>query len=92
MNITLNSKAEKFIADEIMEGRYASVDEVVEAAILRLIMDRERGIPAEDLEELRAEIAIGLEQADRGESQDWDIEEIRAEGRRLLEESQKKVG
>ena len=35
-------------------------------------------------EELRREIAIGLEQADRGEVAPWDLNETKAEVRRLL--------
>ena len=37
-----------------------------------------------ELEELRRAIAVGVEQADRGELAPLDIEEIKAEGRRRL--------
>jgi hypothetical protein len=48
----------------------------------------ERGIPntehQTDLEQLRPEIAIGIEQADRGELFPLDFESIKVEGRQLL--------
>jgi hypothetical protein len=44
------------------------------------------------LEDLRKEIKIGVEQADRGEVVPLDIEEIKAEGRRRLAEDRMRDG
>jgi Arc/MetJ-type ribon-helix-helix transcriptional regulator len=37
-----------------------------------------------ELDDLKRQIAAGLEQIDRGEVGPWDVEEIKAEGRKLL--------
>jgi len=39
--------------------------------------------PAE-IKELRAQIALGLTELERGEGAAWDIDDVRAEGRRML--------
>ncbi len=36
------------------------------------------------LADLKKEVAIGIAQADRGETAPWDADEIKAEGRKLL--------
>ena len=43
-----------------------------------------------DIDELRRQIAIGIDELDRGLGEPWDPEEIKAEGRRLLAESRKR--
>jgi len=65
MSVSLSPKTEKRIAEKVASGKYQSVDQVVEEALALLEMrDREaRAI----LEEWRERIAIGLEQAERGE-------------------------
>ena len=62
MSIVLAPHIEARIRQKIESGGYASGDEVVEAA-LRLLDERE-----ENLGRLRAAIAIGEEQAARGET------------------------
>jgi len=59
---------------------------VVLRRLLRLLKERDDR-SARRLEELRREIAIGLEEADRGEVAPLDIEGIKAEGRRLKKKS-----
>ena len=44
----------------------------------------ERDTEAASLDALRAEIAIGIEQADRGEIAPLDAEAVKAEGRRRM--------
>lgn len=49
----------------------------------------QQSFAAEDLEELRAQIAIGIEQADRGEVVDWNAEGIWAEVERCCAAEQR---
>jgi antitoxin ParD1/3/4 len=64
---------------------YPSANAVVLAG-LRLLQEQKQDRQM-CLEELRKEIAVGLEQAERGELAPLDIDEIKAEGRRRLANS-----
>ncbi|WP_421758753.1 type II toxin-antitoxin system ParD family antitoxin [Devosia sp.] len=76
---TIGEHYEKFVRDLVATGRYASASEVMRDA-LRLLEDAEilRDTRTEELKKL---IQEGL---DSGESEPWDVEEIKAEGRRRL--------
>lgn len=65
MTIKLPAELEKQIQAKVDSGRYPDPATVIEEG-LRLIEQRDR-TREECLEELRREIAIGLEQADKGE-------------------------
>ncbi len=82
MTISLNPELERFVREQVAAGQFASADEVINSAVAAL-----RGrvaLPTDELAELRALIGIGVAEADRGELQDWDAEDLRAEGKRLL--------
>ena len=89
MNVSLTPELEQFVHDKVKSGRYLSASEVVREA-LRLLEERDRLYQAK-LTELRQHLAIGIEQADRGELIDDDdvfaeleddIQQIEAEHRR----------
>ena len=65
MNVNLGPVFDKFIAELLKGGMYQSQSEVVREG-LRLFKEREE-LKKLRLAELRKEIAIGSEQADRGE-------------------------
>jgi antitoxin ParD1/3/4 len=65
MNVSLTPKLESFVTTKVGSGLYGSQSEVVRAG-LRLLMERDRMVEAR-LDELRGEIAEGLDQARRGE-------------------------
>lgn len=65
MNVNLGAVFDKFIAQLLKTGMYQSQSEVVRDG-LRLLKEREE-LKNLRLAELRKEIAIGSEQADRGE-------------------------
>jgi putative addiction module CopG family antidote len=70
---------EKFIAEQVSAGRFASASEVVEAALARLMA----GEAAEDEElddETYAQLVRANEQIDRGEG--YSVEEMRVHFRR----------
>jgi len=66
MNVSLTPELEKLVHQKVKSGRYLSASEVVREA-LRLLEDHDR-IAQLRLEELRKQVALGLEQLDRGES------------------------
>jgi len=70
MNVPLPAELERFLSGLVESGRYESEGEAVCAA-LWLLKDQEE-LHGIRLAELRKEIAIGLEQADRGELIDAD--------------------
>jgi antitoxin ParD1/3/4 len=65
MNVNLGSVLDNFIAELLETGLYQSQSEVVREG-LRLLKERE-DLKKLRLAELRREIAVGSEQADRGE-------------------------
>ena len=65
MNVNLGTVFDSFIADLLKTGLYQSQSEVVREG-LRLLKEREE-LKQLRLSELRREIAIGSEQADRSE-------------------------
>ena len=85
MDVSLTSDLESLVNEKVEGGEYRSTSEVIGEG-LRLLRERDDR-SARRLEELRREIAIGLEEADRGEVAPLDIENIKAEGRRLKKKS-----
>ena len=82
MSVDLALDLESLVREKVESGLYRSPDDVLREA-LRLLEDRDR-LRAIRLEELRKEIAIGIDQADRGESAPFDAKETlaRVRGRR----------
>jgi antitoxin ParD1/3/4 len=65
MNVSLTPELEQLVQDKVSSGFYNSASEVVREA-LRLLQERDE-LRKVRLEELRREIARGVEAADRGE-------------------------
>jgi len=65
MNISITPELEGFIASKVQSGMYQSASEVVREA-LRLLSEREE-YKQKRIEELRREIEIGWQSAERGE-------------------------
>ncbi|GAC1474137.1 MAG: hypothetical protein NVSMB9_23960 [Isosphaeraceae bacterium] len=76
MSVSLTPDLEQVVRRKVESGLYPSADEVLREA-LRLLDDRDR-LRALKLEELRKEIADGIEQVDRGEVAPLDMDVIRA--------------
>lgn len=68
MNVSLTPKLEELVNQKVSSGLYNSASEVVRDA-LRLLEERDR-LREMRMEELRREVAIGLEQLKRGEKVD----------------------
>lgn len=84
MTIPISPEMETLVHEKLASGQYASASELVSEA-LRLLKERD-DYQRYRLEQLRRDIAVGVAQSDLGESEPLDIEQIKAEGRRLLAE------
>ena len=82
MHVNLAPEVQRLIDELINLGQIQSAEQVVSAAISRMHDDLSPR-PWTD-ERLRAEIARGIEQADRGEFAQFTAKEISARGRTLL--------
>ena len=82
MTATLPEDLEEYVKAKVQSGEYPSAVEVIRAG-LHLLEDQET-LRQIRLERLRKEIAVGIEQADRGEVAPLDVENIIAQGKRLL--------
>jgi antitoxin ParD1/3/4 len=60
MNINLTPDSEQYLREQLASGKFPSADEAISEA-LRRMRDYEQKV-----EELRREIAVGIDQADRG--------------------------
>jgi antitoxin ParD1/3/4 len=85
MNVSLTPELEEFVSEKVASGMYQTASEVVREA-LRLLRERDQ-LQQQRLEELRREIAIGLDQAAQGKVKPLNEETIeqvkqRARGRR----------
>ena len=65
MNVSLTPELETLVHEKVGSGLYTSASEVVREG-LRLLKDRD-SVQQQRLEELKREIALGLEQLERGE-------------------------
>jgi antitoxin ParD1/3/4 len=68
VSIHLSGEREQIVRSFLQGGRYRSEDEVIDAA-LHLLQERDEQAK---LEVIRREIAVGIEQADRGELEPFD--------------------
>ena len=76
MNVSLTPELEKIVAERVTSGRYASASEVIREA-LRLLEERDQ------LNQLRQEVRLGLEQLDQGRRRPFDdptLERIKRQG------------
>ena len=86
-SLSLPAELQEFVQNKVDSGMYPTEHEVVREA-LRLLRERDR-VREIRLTELRKEIQLGLDEADRGEVAPLDIEDIKAEGRRRVAEQGK---
>lgn len=82
MNVSLTPELEKMVSEKVESGLYNSASEVVREA-LRLMREQDL-LRQIRLEELRREIALGVEASEREGIVPLDIEAIKAEGRKRL--------
>ncbi len=95
MKVTLTPEHEKLIKKKIASGEYKSAGEIIRRA-LRLLEHQDR-LEEMELDELRKEVAIGLDDLRAGRSRVFNAgelrqfaEEIKREGRRRLASKRRK--
>lgn len=76
MNVSLSDEFVEFVEEEIASGEYGTASEVVRDALR--ILKREREARAEKLAILRREVAIGLEQMQKGRFSKRSVADIAA--------------
>ena len=81
MDVVLKPDLAAFVKARVQSGQYANADEVINGA-LEVLRDVEHFSP-DELARVRREIAIGIDQADRGEFVEFDAASIKAAGREL---------
>ena len=86
MTVTVSGDLEEYVKAKVQSGEYLCVGEVIRAG-LYLLQDQDilRQIR---LERLRKEIAVGIEQADKGELAPLDVEDIIARGKAMIDPTQ----
>jgi putative addiction module CopG family antidote len=82
VTITLKDEDQHFIETAMKTGRYVTESEAVADAISELRFREEEDQTR--LAELRAKIRVGIEELDRSDCAEWNVEEVKAEGRALL--------
>ena len=88
MTIALPSELEEIVNAKIQSGQYNSSGEVIRAG-LQLLQEQD-ALRQIKLEQLRKDIAVGIEAANRGEVAPLDVEAIIAEGHKRLAERSRK--
>ena len=86
MNISLTQKMEEWIHDKVASGMYQSASEVVREAI-RVVYAYEQRQQTQTLEELRADIQLGMQDVEAGRIQPLDrqlFEDVKTRGRQRL--------
>lgn len=76
MELTLPDDLAEFVEEKVRSGQFASAADVVRGALS--VLRAEERLTPQDVEELRAELRVGLEQLDRGAGGPWDAEVTKA--------------
>jgi putative addiction module CopG family antidote len=90
MQITLKMPdLERFVEEQVKAGAYPSAEDVVNGALA--LLRGQAQTSAAEIQELRAAIAVGVDEADRGLSEPWNADEIAAEVERR-QDAERKTG
>ena len=90
MNVNLDESFEHFVTELVRTGQSASETDVIRKG-LRLLKEQQ-GQQALRVEQLRAQVQLGLDEAKRGEVAPFDLGAIKSRGREILAESQPSKG
>lgn len=85
MDIRLDPENERYIAEKVQSGAYPDAGAAIND-LLVACRAQEEWTP-EDVAELRAMVAVGIEQLDRGEGVPWDAEAMKRRLREYLARS-----
>jgi antitoxin ParD1/3/4 len=85
MNVSLTPELEQYVNKRVQSGLYHSASEVIREG-LRLLKEKDE-VHQRKLEQLRREVQIGVDQADRGQVSKFNketLKEIKRQGRARL--------
>lgn len=88
MNVSLTGELERFIHEKVKSGLYNSASEVIRES-LRILKEQE-ALRKARLEQLRKDIMVGIRQADRGESVEFNLKEFLTEAHRQFPDKGRK--
>ena len=74
MTLKLRPEIERILKQKVKAGQYESLEEAANEMIQ--VAYQQEMMTDEDIEEIRREVALGIQQADRGEFSEFSIEEI----------------
>ena len=80
--ISLKDEDQRFLEEVMKSGRFFSESEIVAEALAEFRM--REAIRRARLDELRAQVQLGIEQADRGDFVAFSAEDVKREGRQRL--------
>jgi antitoxin ParD1/3/4 len=95
MEISLSPEQVSFLERQVQSGRFASAEDAIRGAVDLLELHEADDLVGWDIDELRREVQLGIDQLDRGEGIEMDeaalhemMEGVKARGRaRLARES-----
>ena len=82
MQVELTTEQEKYVAEKMATGRYASTADVV-AEAFRVLRNVEKVKPSAD-EDLARELQLGLDDIEAGRVSEWNVEEAKERLRQKL--------
>lgn len=82
MNISLTPELEQFVQSRVESGMYYSASEVVREG-LRMLREKEM-LKQIKIQELKKDIQKGINSLDAGNTVPFDLEQIKAEGRKRI--------
>ena len=88
MTVLLKPELERFIEDQVQQGRFDSSDDAINAAVAHL--QTERDLAGVQLDLLRAEVDVGIAELDRGEFVEFTAKDVIAERRAAWRAKQNK--
>lgn len=72
MNISITTELQSFIDQQLASGEFDSVDKLVNVALARFRQSMSSLFSAD--EDLKRQVALGVEELERGEAEEWDPE------------------
>jgi len=82
VTITLRDEDQRFIESAMKSGRYVTESEAVSDAIAELRAREE--LHQAHFAEMRVKVMVGIDELNRGESAEWNVEDTKGKGRALL--------
>ena len=72
MTLTLPPELQAYVDRQVQAGKFASADAAVAEAVQRMKAREEM------IDGLRREVQVGIDELDRGEGAEWDVEELKS--------------